>query len=1315
MSHIWHTSLLAAVSWWRPATEDETPEKEKEKPKKARNEELAQQGYAILLEKVLEELDFFTEPFQGLRWLENKKQLLVYHYAARMNEQKDAILQAISSNEEVKDLDPIYQRAANAVRDELVGLFEGQKMKKMFSHDHVIRFHSLKGVPVHRECCVFLRERPQCSSDILRKTPSIFRDLIRYRGQTSPLMELEHHHLALVLTVGAHPWGQIAPTAWISLEGTTQVGEMSEDAEHLTLERHLLPFVEWPRDTQSATLRPLETATGGDPENALETLSTKITDEVLLKLHRDGFVIVDDALPLPVCETLRHEMDILLEHGQMWNSQSYSHEEGALHHDIWETTLDFKDVRLHAPTFNRMENDEGLLRVLRRLPVLQDLSMQHLRLQVNKGNGGCYTMHTDSGISGEEDGKQVLRVTALFYLNDEWRSEHGGELRVYPYPSVPVKIPPTLGRLVLFHPRLVHEVLPNFRRRYCFTLWCAVNLTQSTTSSNFMEDLESMTDFNQACMACEKMNSYRAKTSRKDMLQGIPRPLRCLFLPELRPLLVRYVFRDCELQSASRSHDEGPQKQEMMEGIARYHQQMRDENPTLDHIVTDRNPRAWLVISPLLAKPGLLEKVSSCTWPEIKEKLQDELTSLIRHESDVWRGFIQRHADMVSKESLKIIQKVLKGCQPGASVGEFSIQTARFAEDVDEANEARELAEMRFAEAEQRWDMSAQLEVATVEEKRLDAERKVKKLSSMERRLKIRVHLQALRLKAKKEDDLEEERQAAEAQMESLRKKHRDDLSRVQRDADELKRALDREQVRCIQLKEEATLLEESKQELLQAIAKLDAEERKDRRQWRTKNAVLKQHLKQGKQQQKELVAKMTAEAEAKVAEVQTAMTQEVSQLRAALLEAQQAQRSSFAQLEVQSATLQRTGQLNTELRSSAAKAEDDARMAREAAAAALSSREEARCQVETLQKEVQLAKETTQKELAEAEAKHKKALWEMKRLQGDYDDVLEEVALASKTCDSLRVDAAKATLVEKEKAVLEEQLRKATMAQAEAVKRIQSLELLEKELQETLKQREAELNNKMETLAKLQERNRSLQVAAAEAAEKEQEAKGQLLAAQEKLGLETSTALAAQGALAEAQQAKDQAMEENLKVQELQRMAEAKCKEAIAQQLDAQHQCTQAQQAFAAVEQRELRAKAELISQSQEAHRLTEKCVSLSHEKAELEQKLQQKLVTHEQVEQSLMAKQAELQVTQDALKTLQESNRTLRDERATACAASEEALRLATEAQRLVEVAKTQRQKAEAKAAESIKNATEAEEKLQEVEQRFSKIETERDQSEG
>eukprot|EP00435_Cladocopium_sp_Y103_P009920 s2943_g2.t1 len=651
---------------------------------------------------------------------------------------------------------------------------------------------------------------------------------------------------------------------------------------------------------------------------------------------------------------------------------------------------------------------------------------------------------------------------------------------------------------------------------------------------------------------------------------------------EVRPLLVRYVFRDCELQSACRSHDEGPQKQEMLEGIGRYHQQMRDENPTLGsrkippsassltHLdqllrqwfrqlleqlpsadvteglgpgarrlgayelkeVADRNPRAFLVISPLLSKPELLEKVVNCSWTEIKEQLQDELASLIRRESDVWRGFLERHADMVSKESLKIIQKVLKSCVPGSGLGEF---TLRFAEDVDEANEARELAEMRFAEAEQRWDMSAQLAVAEVEGKRLESEKKVKKLSSLEQRLKIRVKLQALRLKANTSRVLEEEREAAEERLETLQKDHRNEKSRLQKDLEDIRSALGREEVRCTQLREEATLLEDSKQELLQAIAKLDAEERKDRRHWRTKNAVLKHHLKQSQLQQKELVAKMKAEAEARLAEVQAAMSQEATQLRKELEEAQKAQRSSFAQLEVQTAALQRTGQLNTELRTSTAKAEEDARCAQEAAAAAIASKEETKCQVQTLQQELKLA-------------------------------------------------------------------------------------------------------------------------------------------------------------------------------EELCRCAEAKQKEANTLQLEAEQRAAEAEKAYVAVEERELRAKAELKSQSQEAHRLTERCALLSQDKAELEQKVQQKQISQEQAEQTLMAKQAELDVLQETLKTLQDSNRTLRDERAAAYAASEEALRLSTEAQALVETAKSQRLKAEAEAAESRKQAAVAEEKLNEAARRLAEFETER-----
>ena len=48
-----------------------------------------------------------------------------------------------------------------------------------------------------------------------------------------------------------------------------------------------------------------------------------------------------------------------------------------------------------------------------------------LSLRVS-GNGGCYTMHTDSGLNGEA---QLLRATALFYLNKGWCQEHGAVVR----------------------------------------------------------------------------------------------------------------------------------------------------------------------------------------------------------------------------------------------------------------------------------------------------------------------------------------------------------------------------------------------------------------------------------------------------------------------------------------------------------------------------------------------------------------------------------------------------------------------------------------------------------------------------------------------------------------------------------------------------------------------------------------------------------------------------------------------------------------------------------------------------------------------
>ena len=104
--------------------------------------------------------------------------------------------------------------------------------------------------------------------------------------------------------------------------------------------------------------------------------------------------------------------------------------------------------------------------------LVASIDAQHVRIQINAGHGGCYTMHTDSGTASGGAG-QTLCLTALIYLNEEWQEGDGGELRVFPYPHAAEVIPPVMGRLVLFEPRMVHDVLPNYKKRFCFTLWCS--------------------------------------------------------------------------------------------------------------------------------------------------------------------------------------------------------------------------------------------------------------------------------------------------------------------------------------------------------------------------------------------------------------------------------------------------------------------------------------------------------------------------------------------------------------------------------------------------------------------------------------------------------------------------------------------------------------------------------------------------------------------------------------------------------------------------------------------------------------------------
>jgi SM-20-related protein len=79
--------------------------------------------------------------------------------------------------------------------------------------------------------------------------------------------------------------------------------------------------------------------------------------------------------------------------------------------------------------------------------------------------GAAYERHHDAFRNSLE-----RRVTAIWYLNPDWRPEHGGILRLH-HPQ-PIDVEPILDRLVVFlSEKVEHEVLVSNAPRWALTAW----------------------------------------------------------------------------------------------------------------------------------------------------------------------------------------------------------------------------------------------------------------------------------------------------------------------------------------------------------------------------------------------------------------------------------------------------------------------------------------------------------------------------------------------------------------------------------------------------------------------------------------------------------------------------------------------------------------------------------------------------------------------------------------------------------------------------------------------------------------------------
>lgn len=213
---------------------DETPPEKKEKGGDAdeASQKAGHDAYGKLVGALFKELGFFVDADNG--WLDVKKELLIYHHAAALNEHKEVVLGAIRGDDSlVAKLPNAHQRVLGSVRGQIMSDLAAAgnvKVKRIFGHEHVIKFSTPpKGLPIPKHSCVFLRERPQATSDTLRKTPSLFRDVVRFKCIGNPLTQLEEHGLALVMTVT-----QYQPRAFLVMSPFLQQPDLLAQNAHKT-------------------------------------------------------------------------------------------------------------------------------------------------------------------------------------------------------------------------------------------------------------------------------------------------------------------------------------------------------------------------------------------------------------------------------------------------------------------------------------------------------------------------------------------------------------------------------------------------------------------------------------------------------------------------------------------------------------------------------------------------------------------------------------------------------------------------------------------------------------------------------------------------------------------------------------------------------------------------------------------------------------------------------------------------------------------------------------------------------------------------
>jgi SM-20-related protein len=130
---------------------------------------------------------------------------------------------------------------------------------------------------------------------------------------------------------------------------------------------------------------------------------------------------------------------------------------------------------------DRHSEEKAIMEYLKAIRKISDLLNQTLFLGLHDieahfaiyESNQYYKKHRDV-FSNNND----RRISCVYYLNDDWQKESGGQLKIYNEDANPLaSILPVGNRLVVFKSNLIHEVCAAYRTRCSIATWFKVRPT----------------------------------------------------------------------------------------------------------------------------------------------------------------------------------------------------------------------------------------------------------------------------------------------------------------------------------------------------------------------------------------------------------------------------------------------------------------------------------------------------------------------------------------------------------------------------------------------------------------------------------------------------------------------------------------------------------------------------------------------------------------------------------------------------------------------------------------------------------------------